>query len=553
MTDAKPALSRSWLDVLLDHLNELGGPEHLADHTNKVVSLAEGLTAAMAADMQSARAYAMFRRTQPWLAEILAGVLELTAGGVVPYLHCGLTQANLLSVAGRHDDAQRLIDQLKLAYGRGIDWAHAAFLIRRRAAGKSDDLSTHFCTEPFIRAEMLMDGTVSPCCSLWTTGRFGNVFRDDLKTLWHGAEAEKVRDGIRDGSFRYCHKDRCRMFVYDNLPLRADLSVQAMTVPEVPPHLFLAHDETCNLACPSCRSGIEAASVEKRKRLEDVLDRVISPAVSSGKLRTISLSGQGDPWSSPHYRAVLAQLAAENCPPVEIHLNTNAALMTEARWAQYAGLSQHRVEVRVSVDACTALTYSKLRPPAPWAGVLENLKFIGRLRKEEKIDLYYLSITVQADNYIEMAEQMRFAKEIGCDQIVYAMIQHTGSHLNGIYDEKNVADPRHPEYEAFLEVLRDPFLNDPFALMFDVKAIYEHARATLPSDDPLATQVRRRKASDSANDWAAEGFMLLAMGQPWRAAQRFERATQREDGARYQAALAHALAQAAFPLAKTSP
>ena len=61
----------------------------------------------------------------------------------------------------------------------------------------------------------------------------------------------------------------------------------------------------------------------------------------------IALSGQGDPWSSPHYRSILRYMA-DNSLNVGLNLHTNALLMGPRRWADYAGLDKYKALVDVS-------------------------------------------------------------------------------------------------------------------------------------------------------------------------------------------------------------
>ncbi|MGE4527678.1 MAG: SPASM domain-containing protein [Rhodospirillaceae bacterium] len=404
------------------------------------------------------------------------------------------------------------------------------------------DLTGRFCAEPFEHFEILLDGGVSPCCSLWVDLRLGNVHTAGLDAIWNGRTAQEMRRSILDGSFRYCRKDRCALIVNGTLPrrdevaephLRAAIDGDTTVMEKGPSHLFLAHDTTCNLACPSCRSGLLAANAAQRQRLDRVAERVILPALAAGGLRKISVAGQGDPWSSPHYRSILRALADGDGPPLRLALYTNAVLMSENTWQSYKGLERHDITVRVSIDAATAFTYARLRPPGRWDQLMRNLAFIGEMRARGAVRLFELNMTVQADNYTEMAEFSELARSAGCDYVLFYLIQNTGSHLGPRYADCNLADPEHPEHAALLEVLRDPLFADPFCRLFDIQTLRELACGPdAPPPDAFAGLVRKRIRTDAAEDWSAEGMALLEINRPWRAAQRFLRAVDRDPSTR---------------------
>lgn len=354
------------------------------------------------------------------------------------------------------------------------------------------DLTKKFCLAPFRKFETLIDGTVAPCCSLWIDRRLGHLDSQGLDEIWNGPAAQEIRQSIHDGSFRYCRHDRCSYLIHDTLPdrdsiddpyYRQIIETGATEMSRGPDWLFLAHDVTCNLSCPSCRSGLLVADAAQEKRLEAIQETILNPALTSGDPVELSLSGQGDPWSSPHYRSIL-RLLADNELNVRLNLHTNGLLMTPARWQEYAGLARYRPTVNVSIDACRPWTFRVIRRNGEWARLEENLEFMAGLKRAGEISELYLNATIQLDNYHELADMVRLGRRLGCDGVRFFLIQNTGSHLKHLFHAMNVADHRHPLYAAFLETLRDPTFDDPICQMYDVDVLRERARTTtLPSDD----------------------------------------------------------------------
>jgi MoaA/NifB/PqqE/SkfB family radical SAM enzyme len=365
------------------------------------------------------------------------------------------------------------------------------FASRFHDADRSADLSSRFCEAPFVKFETLIDGTVAPCCSIWTKQRLGHLDRQSFAEIWNSAGAQAMRESILDGSYRYCNKSRCTLISEDALPERdavADPELRQVIdegITEMaagPRWLFLAHDITCNLACPSCRSELIGAVEEQQARFQMIEENVFRPLfVSEGEV-TLSISGQGDPWSSPHYRSILRYMADHELN-TKLNIHTNALLMTEARWNQYAGLAKYRPLVDVSIDACSPDVYQYVRRPGKWERLVPNLQFIGRERANGTFSEFHINATIQLDNFHEMGALVDFGASVGADTVRLYMIQNTGGHLAPEFKHKNVADAAHPLHLMFLEALRDPRLGQPSAHLYDVAGWRAQALAQrLPSD-----------------------------------------------------------------------
>jgi MoaA/NifB/PqqE/SkfB family radical SAM enzyme len=365
------------------------------------------------------------------------------------------------------------------------------FASRLHNPDRSADLSTRFCEAPFVKFETLIDGTVAPCCSIWTKQRLGHLDRQSFAEIWNSADAQAMRESILDGSYRYCNKSRCTLITEDALPERdavADPELRRVIDGDItemtasPRWLFLAHDVTCNLACPSCRSELIGAVEEQQARFQTIEESVFRPLFQSEGEVTLSISGQGDPWSSPHYRSILRYMADHELN-TKLNIHTNALLMTEARWNQYAGLAKYRPLVDVSIDACSPHVYEYVRRPGKWERLLPNLQFIGRGRAAGLFSAYFINATIQLDNFHEMGALVDFGAGLGADNVRLYMIQNTGGHLAPDFKRKNVADAAHPLHLMFLEALRDPRLAFPVAHLYDVAGWRTHSLAeTLPSD-----------------------------------------------------------------------
>jgi radical SAM protein with 4Fe4S-binding SPASM domain len=385
-------------------------------------------------------------------------------------------------------------------------------------ATKTPDSKRKFCTHPFRKFETLVDGTVAPCCSLWVEERLGNIDTQSFEEIWNSEAAQRIRRSIHDGSFEYCRKDRCTYLIHDTLPdrdsitdpyLREVIEKQQVKLERGPDFLFLAHDVTCNLSCPSCRSELLVADEQQERRLEVIEKTVIKPILEAGGHIEVSVSGQGDPWSSQHYRSIL-RFIAENCFDLSLDLHSNGLLMTPDRWSKFAGLEKYTPLVNLSIDACRPWTYAILRRSGDFTRLEENLAFIAEKRKAGSFRALYLNATVQLDNYHETPALALFAKSFGCDGMRYYMIQQTGAHLPPAdYAKKNVAAPEHPLHLAFLETLRSPLFDDPVCELYDMDILRNAAKSTrLPSDDnPMAGA---EQCVELVNTALGQGLLTIA-------------------------------------------
>lgn len=365
------------------------------------------------------------------------------------------------------------------------------FVDRAYDETRSPDLSDRFCEAPFIKFETLIDGTVAPCCAVWTQKRLGQLDSQTADEIWNSTSAQEMRESILDGSFRYCNKRQCVPIAEGTLPKRDEITDPRLrriidnkqTRVEAPPSwLFLSHDASCNLACPSCRNGIIGADEAQQNRFSKIEQTVLQPLLNGEEEISISLSGQGDPWSSPHYRSILRYMADHDLN-AKLSIHTNAMLMTEARWNQYSGLAKYKPTINVSIDSCTPWVYEVLRRPGKWDRLEPNLAFLGRGRAEGIFGGFTINATVQLDNFHEMPTLVDYARHIGADSVLLYMMQNTGNHIAPWFVSKNIGNSAHPMHLAFLETLRDPRLGLPHAGLYDVAALRRRAFETaLPTD-----------------------------------------------------------------------
>jgi wyosine [tRNA(Phe)-imidazoG37] synthetase (radical SAM superfamily) len=332
-------------------------------------------------------------------------------------------------------------------------------------------LKTRFCTFPFEMLETTPNGDVYVCCPSWLPVPIGNTGTQSADQIWHSPIADELRSSILDGSYRYCSKMHCSRITNDWLLDVTSPEAQAIIAqPEAaaasgPKQVLLAHDQSCNLACPSCRKDFILANKEQQETLDRVMDNFVMPILRGADY--VRVTGSGDPFGSNHFRRVLKAINRTDFPNLSIHLHTNAMLMNERAWTDL-GLAGQVALTEVSIDAARAETYSVVRRGGDFGRLLENLAFIASLRQSGEIKSFYISFVVQTMNFREMPEFVELGQKLGADLIMFNMIRNWGTYSRDEFRAHFIGASTHPEYRAFLEVLKSPVLAAKEVMMGNV-------------------------------------------------------------------------------------
>ena len=224
-------------------------------------------------------------------------------------------------------------------------WEELRSRLRMRRQARSAapaPLADRFCKRPFESFELQENGSVYLCCPTWLRTRAGNLHAESAGAIWNSPEAQAVRAGIHDGSFRHCNHAICPDIQAGTLPLRRDVMREPRwrdiverrqtAMPGIPAFVNLSNDKSCNLACPSCRTGRiqfnSGPGYEARLALQKKLEAAFF-AEPTGQDVLLSVTGSGDPFASRIFRDFLFGLDAGKFPGLSVNLQTNGTLFTE--------------------------------------------------------------------------------------------------------------------------------------------------------------------------------------------------------------------------------
>ncbi len=275
--------------------------------------------------------------------------------------------------------------------------------------------------------------------------------------FWTSGDWKEFRRSVTDGSFRYCQKNQCPNIVAGWLPKKSefmDTELRGLfegnydVIPKLE-ELHLSYDGHCNLKCPSCRLEMQTNTKDKNDELDRYYDRYLKKYVKNAK--HLCLSGCGEALISPHSRKLLQSLSREEYPELEVELRTNMTVMNPMTWASL-GKGRHVIKhIAASIDASKKETFERLRYPAKWDIVYENLKFVRSLRDNNEIDMFEFHVVVQKDNIHELFDIVKLAIDMHADAVTFSKIVNWRNMPQQEYDDKNPFWVDNPEYDALMK------------------------------------------------------------------------------------------------------
>jgi len=379
---------------------------------------------------------------------------------------------------GNLDLGLTLLDPLATAHSQSTMVQGAYFHIKSLLDPRNPvfDLTTRFCFLPFEELDVL-DGKSHLCCASWLPESVGDLAEQTWQEVWNSDTAQSIRSSILDGSFRYCNKTACPMIADNKLPRKDQLVSRSdrwrdvienfrTRLTDAPERVNLAYDQTCNLSCPSCRTGKVAADAATRARFDKLQEEQILPLLHHVKLAFIT--GSGDPFASKNFRNLLDRLGPDEYPDLRFQVMTNGMLFTPREWARFPTLHGRTAFLRISLDAATGPTHELLRRGARWPVMEQNLAFARELRSNGHIDRLEISFTVQVDNFAEMGDAVDLTRHYGADNISFTRLTNWGTFTADQYAQKAVFMPSHPLHHKFLQHMCDPRLRDQIVSLHDL-------------------------------------------------------------------------------------
>lgn len=340
------------------------------------------------------------------------------------------------------------VDELK-AHTMASKYFKSVYFDRRQ--------STCTCNKPFNTLWIGEGGTTRLCgCPDHLDISCGNVGVTAINDIWNSPLAKIIRLSVLNKTYTFCSRELCREFngLKDNSKL---LKRSNEVENESPTTIKVANDYVCNLHCPSCRKNIY---VKNNDDIELEISTCTEKLLESkwlDKASVVAIGASGETFLSKNYKRILYD---ENVKGNSIQIMTNGTLFTEDEWNKLEGKYKH-ISFSVSIDAVTKETYDKVRCGGNFERLMENMKFLSKLRKDKKVDSVMVNMIVQKANYKEIPDFIRWAKEMEFDTAYLSNIWNWGTYSEEEF-ENNISmfDKNGKMLPELVNVIKDPICQD---------------------------------------------------------------------------------------------
>lgn len=296
------------------------------------------------------------------------------------------------------------------------------------------------------------DGNVKMCG--WTDYFIGKLAEDEIEEIWNGDLAQKFRESMLDGSYRYCNPAKC--------PYRAngelDEQLVEYRVPELPIRCSLSYQLQCNYVCKFCRKEYYVSSeCEKKKyiKIENEIKKMLP------HLKILTSNGMGEFFCSNSIMKLMG--GSDELPEgLEIHIETNGSLFNEASWKKISQIGDHDLTVSITVHSFDETTYQFLSgTDLPVSQIINNLKFVSDLRRKNIVNNFEIATVVCERNFRQMPEFVqKCLDEFNMDSIrlrFYEPYGVMGADVEWFYDVRN---EYHPYHQEFVEIMKNPIFDN---------------------------------------------------------------------------------------------
>jgi hypothetical protein len=221
---------------------------------------------------------------------------------------------------------------------------------------------TNNCNVPFYSLSVNMDGLCFLCrCDAHLPISVGTITDfDRLEDIWTNPIARELQQTVTNKTFDYCAVNHCGIINND--------------VQDVEHYISINIDESCNLACPTCRKSaifhtegdVFTVKQQQIKHFVDLINKFDQPLL-------LTMSGNGDPLASIIMRPLVLNWQPKSNQ--HIKLFTNGLLMSKL--LPDSKVLPNISEFQISVDAGSAEVYEQVRRPGRFDILEKNLDWLS--------------------------------------------------------------------------------------------------------------------------------------------------------------------------------
>lgn len=256
-----------------------------------------------------------------------------------------------------------------------------------------------YCPLLFESVFISPDGSVFTCCG-WKPGTFGNINTDTLSRIWNGSARLKL--------YRMLSRHRCLPCFFDcNILSRSQKSAPCPSLTEHAKHpgtVWLLYGEICNLNCIMCPQDHSS-----RVTLDNA---VLKRNIDWSSVDEIEMQG-GEILAMENAKKLYLWLTKE-CRK-KVNMITNGVFVDD-RWAHHLVTGSDWIQI--SVNAATKVTHELVNRNSRFEKVLQGIEKLVALKQELNLSTRIIyKYTMVPENVSEVADAIRLADKLGCDEI----------------------------------------------------------------------------------------------------------------------------------------
>jgi MoaA/NifB/PqqE/SkfB family radical SAM enzyme len=325
------------------------------------------------------------------------------------------------------------------------------------------------CRVPWNTMSVTNNGEVFVCsCSSWVPISVGNILHaTDIYDILNSKSAQRIRQEISASRYFYCNNQICNFFGkvnpvdYQSVPQTDDhtpiewIEQDQSTVSSIPINLIFEFDYTCNFRCPSCRT--ELVNNNKHHVIRPINDQIAYKikhlVIDQIQSQPVQITwGGGEPFISDVYLELLEYILSTGKQNIRHVIHTNGSYL-KSKSEMLKKLLPTLDELRISFDAATEETYKKIRVNGQWNQLLENVQWVQDMIQQNQLSLKIRAdFVVQIDNYKEIPAFVKLCEQLGITAINFQKMWNWGTWPAGVFAEKNVYNPDHPQYDELVEI-----------------------------------------------------------------------------------------------------
>lgn len=309
------------------------------------------------------------------------------------------------------------------------------------------------CERALYAQVMDGNGTVRPCAwaGFYT---LGNLRENTLAEVFHSEAAQRFRQTLIDQTYDFCNSEECPYMANHELEKHM---IELDEFPEYPQELSLAYDNRCNYHCTCC---VARQDVEIDAEIEKKIEQEIRKALPN--IKCCNANGQGEFFVSSSIMKLLSEWEPQKIKDATFSLESNGSLFTPKNWEKVQNLGNANLNVVITVHSFDEVAYQYLSGTnLKIEQIIENLRFIKKLRKEGVVNSFVITTVMQERNFRTLPQFIeRCFREFEVDQVRIRRFlpeRAMDENIEWFFDIRN---PIHPYHQEFLDVMKHPIFKD---------------------------------------------------------------------------------------------